>query len=121
VARINRSDGIAVDGWRTLDTSTPLNTSTIATVRDVTWKDASTLMVLGAANRQSSYVTSTVSDDAAELETEPQTNDWDARTLAVLLRTGAAVVVTGDRRIFRDDGAQWTELLDGVTAVAYPG
>jgi hypothetical protein len=121
VARINRSDGIAVDGWRTLDTSTPLNTSTIATVRDVTWKDASTLMVLGAANRQSSYVTSTVSDDAAELETEPQTNDWDARTLAVLLRTGAAVVVTGDRRIFRDDGAQWTQLLDGVTAVAYPG
>jgi hypothetical protein len=121
VARINRSDGIDVDGWRPLDTSTPLNTSTIATIRDVTWSDASTLMVLGAANQQSPYVTSRVSDDAAELETEPQTNDWDARTLAVLLRTGAAVVVTGDRRIFRDDGVQWTELLDGVTAVAYPG
>jgi hypothetical protein len=121
VARINRSDGISVDGWRPLDTSTPLNTSAIATIRDVTWRDASTLVVLGAANRQSPYVTSTVSDDAAELETEPQTNDWDARALAVLLRTGAAVVVTGDRRIFRDDGVQWTELLDGVTAVAYPG
>jgi Lipoprotein LpqB beta-propeller domain/Sporulation and spore germination len=121
VARINRSDGITIDGWRPLDTSTPLNTSTIATIRDVTWSDASTLMVLGAANQQSPYVTSRVSDDAAELETEPQTNDWDARTLAVLLRTGAAVVVSGDRRIFRDDGVQWTELLDGVTAVAYPG
>jgi hypothetical protein len=121
VARINRSDGITVDGWRPLDTSTLLNTSSIATIRDLTWSDASTLMVLGAANRRSPYVTSTVSDDAAELETEPQTNDWDARSLAVLLRTGAAVVVAGDRRIFRDDGIQWTELMDDVSAVAYPG
>jgi hypothetical protein len=121
VARINRSDGITVDGWRPLDTSTLLNTSSIATIRDVTWSDASTLTVLGAANRRSPYVTSTVSDDAAELETDPQTNDWDARALAVLLRTGAAVVVAGDRRIFRDDGIQWTELMDDVSAVAYPG
>jgi hypothetical protein len=121
VARINRSDGIAVDGWHVLDTSTALNTSTIATVRDVSWRDASTLLVLGAANRQSPYVLSTVSDDAAELETDPQTNDWDAQSLAVLLRTGSAVVVTADGRVFRDDDVQWTELLDGVSAVAYPG
>jgi len=121
LARIVRSDVVTVDGWRVLDTSTPLNTSRIASVRDVAWSDAGTLVVLGAQDRRSPYLPSTVSDDAAEIETETQGNDWDAQEIAVLLRTGTAVVVARDKRAFRDDGTQWREFLDGVTAVAYPG
>ena len=85
------------------------------------WADASTLVVLGAKDRSSPVVVSTVSDDAAEIETEPQTNDWDAVRLAVAPQGGTAVVVTQDGRALRDDGNQWTLLLDRVTAVAYPG
>lgn len=121
VARINRSDGITVDGWRGLATSTTSSTSSIALLRDVAWSDASTLLVLGAANPQSPYITSTVSDDAAEIETPPQSNDWDAQSLAVQLRTGTAVVVARDGRVFRNDAGRWRQLLDGVSAVAYPG
>ena len=107
MARITRSEVVTVDGWRALDTSTPLNTSSISSIRDLTWADASTLMVLGAENRRSPYVVSTVSDDAAQIETEPQTNDWDAVALAVLLRTGTAVVLAEDGRTVRDDGTRW--------------
>lgn len=121
VARIVRSKTVTVDGWRPLDTSTPLNTASIDLVRDVAWSDASTLVVLGSAGRRGPYLPSTVSDDAAEVETETQVNDWDAREITVLLRTGTAVVVSSDARAFRDDGAQWRQFLSGVTAVAYPG
>lgn len=121
LARISRSDTITVDGWRPLDLDTPLNTSRITSVRDVAWSDASTLQVLGAADASSAYVSSTVSDDAAEIETEPQGNDWNAREITVLLPTGTAVVVGEKGRAFRDDGTQWREILDGVTAVAFPG
>lgn len=121
LARIVRSDGVTVDGWRRLDTTSELNTSAIASVRDVAWSDAGTLVVLGSAGAGSPFVPSTVTDDAAEIETEPRGTDWDARSLSVLLRTGTAVVVTKDRRAFRDDGTQWREVLDGVTAVAFPG
>jgi hypothetical protein len=121
MARIVRTDGVTVDGWRVLDTSTGLNTSAIEAVRDVAWSDADTLVVLGAVSGTSPYVPSTVTDDAAEIETEPRGTDWDARSVSVLLRTGSAVVVTGDGRAFRDDGTQWREVLDRVTAVAFPG
>ena len=121
VALIIRGGTTTVEDWRPLDTSTPLNTSSIDRIRDVAWSDAATMVVLGAQGRRDPYLPSSVSDDAAEVETETQTNDWDAREIAVLLRTGTAVVVSSDERAFRDDGAQWRQFLDGVTAVAYPG
>jgi len=121
VARVNRADTITVDGWRALDTSTPLNTSRIAVVQDVAWADAGTLVVLGSKDRRSPAAVSTVSADGAEIETEPQTNDWRPVSLAVAPQGGTAVVVAGDGAVLRDDGNQWAQLLRGVTAAAYPG
>lgn len=123
LARIIRSGGVSVEGFRELDIDNALTDATIGVVRDLAWTSASRLMVLGAATAGGPYVPTTMSIDASEVETEPQTNDWNAVQLAVLLRSQTAVpiVLARDGRTFRDDGTQWQLLLSGVAAIAYPG
>ena len=121
LARILRSDETTVEGWRELDTRSGVAAPTFTELRDVAWLDATNLMVLAAATPSSPFAPVTVSDDASRIETDPESNDWDAAELTVLLRTQTAIVVTRDGVAYRDDGSQWREYLTGVSTIAYPG
>lgn len=123
LARIIRSATVSVEGWRELDTDTPLTDASITVERDLAWTNAAELVVLAADSAGGPYVPTTVSIDASEIETEPQSNDWDAVQLTVLLRTQTAIpiVLARDGRTFRDDGTRWQLLLGDVAAIAYPG
>lgn len=123
LARIVRSGGITVEDWRELDTDTELNTSTVTDVRDVAWLNATDLLVLGRNTAGGAFVPSTISVDGSTVETEPQTLDWDGRSLAVLLQTQTAtpIAVTAEGDAYRDDGTSWRPYVTGVTALAYPG
>jgi hypothetical protein len=123
LARVVRSARVSVEGWRELRTDRGATDGMVGVVRDLAWTNATQLMVLGADTAGGPFVPSTVSIDGSEIDTEPQTNDWDAVELTVLLRTQTAIpiVLARDGRCFRDDGTQWQLLLSEVAAIAYPG
>ena len=123
LALLVRSARVSVEGWRELRTDTGLTDAMVEVVRDLAWTNGTELVVLGADTAGGPFVPSTVSIDGSEIESEPQSNDWDAVELTVLLRTQTAIprVLARDGRCFRDDGTQWQLLLSDVGAIAYPG
>ena len=123
LALLVRSARVAVEGWRELRTDIGLTDAMVEVVRDLAWTNGTELVVLGADTAGGPFVPSTLSIDGSEIESEPQSNDWDAVELTVLLRTQTAItlVLARDGRCFRDDGAQWQQLLSDVSAIAYPG
>lgn len=123
LARIVRSPELAVDGWRLLDTDSPLTDVAVSDARDLAWTQATELVVMGADRASGSYGQTTVSVDASTVETQPRTSDWEAVELAVLLRTQTAISAARarDGNAYRDDGTQWVLLLSDVAAIAYPG
>lgn len=122
-ARILRSPKLVVEGWRLLETDSPLTDGAVAEARDLAWSSATELIVLGADGPDGAFGQATVSVDASEVQTQPHNDDWEAVGLTVLLRTQTAItlVLARDGRTYRDDGNQWVLLLDDVNALAYPG
>ena len=78
LAKIIRSqDKITVNGWR------PLNTAQTAmppirTIADVAWRDATELLVLGAADPASAYAPYRVVEDASRITAEGEPQNWEA-------------------------------------------
>ena len=120
VARIDRGDTVSLDAWRVLNT-TRAGTPKLALLRDVAWLDATDLLVLGAASGKDAASPYSISEDASVIMDEGEALDWDPASLTVLLRTQSAVVLSGDRQTWRDQGSTWQPLVGNVTAVAYPG
>ncbi|SDS88443.1 Sporulation and spore germination [Friedmanniella luteola] len=123
VARIVRSAQISVEGYRVLDTDSPLTNSTLQVARDLAWSSATELLVLAADTARGPYAPTAVSIDASSVESQTLTDDWDAVQLTALLRpqTSIPVVLARDGRAFRDDGTRWQQLTSDVGALAYPG
>ena len=123
LAKIIRSqDKITVNGWR------PLNTVQTAmlpirTIADVAWRDATELLVLGAANPASAYAPYQVVEDASRITAEGEPQNWEAVELAVLPGTQTAIIVGRRGYTWRDDGSQWLPFFDKIkiSTIAYSG
>ena len=120
LARITRSEGIRVDGWRALDI-TQGNMPQIGRIADVAWLDATELMVLGAAGPDIAYTPFRVMVDASRITTDGDPENWDAVELTVLPRTQTAIIIGAGGGTWMDNGSQWIEFVDKVRTIAYPG
>jgi ligand-binding sensor domain-containing protein len=122
-ARVLRSPKLVVDGWRLLETDSPLTDAAVIDARDLAWTSATELVVLGADRADGSYGQTAVSVDASTVQTQLKTSDWEAVELAVLLRTQTAITLVRarDGAAYRDEGNRWVKVLDDTQAIAYPG
>lgn len=119
LARIIRTDKIVVDQWHALDTRTRAG-STLTRIGDLTWVDATNMLVLAAA-KDAPLAPFRISADGSQITSEGAAVDFDAAQLSVLLRTQTAVVVGRNHQTYRDDGSQWTPFIDNVTTIVYAG
>ena len=92
LARISRADKIMVDGWRTLNTTQSISPR-ITRMVDVAWIDPNDLLVLGAPSRDAAIAPFRVAEDASQISSEGESDDWDAVELTVLLRTQTAIIL----------------------------
>lgn len=120
VARVNRGDRVDIEGLRELDTQ-QTNSPQLMQLKDISWLDATHLIVLGAATKKDTASPYAVSEDASTIIDQGEGLAWDPVGLAVLLRTQSAIVRSSDDRTWRDQGATWSPFVDNVQAVAYPG
>jgi hypothetical protein len=120
LARIIRSNEIAVDGWTVLDTTPRNQTPQIATIVDVAWLDATELLVLGAAPADTALAPYLVVQDASSITPHGEPGNKDGKALSVLPGGQAAIILGGDGRLWRDDGSQ-LPINAAVSAIAYPG
>ena len=123
LARIIRSDNkIMVDGWQPLNTAQS-SMPPIRTITDVAWRDATELLVLGAADPASTYTPYRVVEDASRITPEGEPQNWEAVELAVLPGTPTAIIVGRRGYTWRDDGSQWLPFFDKIkiSTIAYPG
>ena len=125
VARVNRGDRLEIDGLRqlsTTQTSTALaSTPRLTTLKDVSWLDATHLLVLGAPSAKETAGPYAVSQDASTITDQGEALVWDPVDVAVLLRTQSAIVRSSNGQTWRDQGTTWAPFVGDVTAVAYPG
>lgn len=120
LALITRSDRITVDGWRRLDV-TRSETPNLRHIEDLTWVDATDLLVLGGASARANLTLHRVNQDASTVIPEGEATAWQAERVTSLFRTQTVVVVGRDGKAWRDDGTSWATFLDEVTAAAFPG
>lgn len=120
LARIVRGERIRVDGWQVLDVSRS-TTPDLSTVRDLDWSDATTLSVLGGSSADSSLSVYRVSQDASTISAIGEPTTWDAVDLTTSLDDQSVVVLDSSGQTWRDGATQWVTVLDGVSAVAWPG
>jgi Lipoprotein LpqB beta-propeller domain/Sporulation and spore germination len=120
LARISRRGRVTVDGWRTLNT-TQADLPQLRRIQDVSWVDATDLMVLGAPSPIAALQPFRVSQDASRITGEGESTNWDPVGLTVLLRSQAAVVIGRNGQTYRDEGSQWTPFVDKLSTIAYPG
>ena len=120
VARVNRGDRVDVEGLRELDT-TQTQTPQLLQLRDVSWLDATHLLVLGSAKVKDAAGPYAVSEDASTIVDQGEALAWNPVEVAVLLRTQSAIVRSGDGQTWRDQGTTWVPFVKDVQAVAYPG
>lgn len=120
LARVIRAQGITLDGWLPLNLSRA-EEPTLASVQDVSWSDATDLLVLGTESAAADPIPYRVSQDASTISVEGDSTGLKARTLTTLLGSQSAVVVGKDDQAWRNDGTQWLPFLDQVSAATYPG
>lgn len=120
LARIIRGERIRLDGWLPLDVSRS-TTPNLSLLRDVTWSDATTLVVLAGATSEAPLTVYRVSQDASVITAVGEPSSWDAASVAVALPSQTTVVLDRSGQSWRDGNTQWVTLLDHVSAVATPG
>jgi hypothetical protein len=120
LARINRRGNVTVDGWQPLDL-TQTSKPQLRRLQDLSWVDATDLLVLGAASKTATLQPFRISQDASRINSEGESTNWDPVELTVLLGSQAAIVVGRNRQTYRDEGNQWAPYVDKVSTIAYPG
>jgi lipoprotein LpqB-like beta-propeller protein/sporulation and spore germination protein len=120
VARVNRGDRVDIEGLRPLDT-TQTNTPQLTQLADVSWLDATHLLVLGSATAREAAGPYAVSQDASTITDQGEALSWNPVEVAVLLRTQSAIVRSSNGQTWRDQGTTWAPFVGDVQAVAYPG
>jgi Lipoprotein LpqB beta-propeller domain/Sporulation and spore germination len=120
LARIIRSDEIVVNEWHPVDTTqTNNNTPQIQKIVDVAWRDATELLVLGAAPADTALAPYLVVQDGSTITPHGEPGNKDGRELAVLPGRQTTIILGRDGRLWRDDGSQLP--IEKVSAIAYPG
>jgi hypothetical protein len=120
LARINRRGKVTVDGWQPLNL-TQTSKPKLNRLQDLSWVDATDLLVLGAASKTASLQPFRISQDASRITSEGESTNWDPVELTVLLGSQAAIVVGRNGQTYRDEGNQWAPYVDEVSTIAYPG
>jgi hypothetical protein len=121
LARINRRGKITVDGWQQLNLTQQAQPQ-LSRLQDLSWVDATDLLVLGAASKTASLQPFRISQDASRIISEGESTNWDPVELTVLLGSQAAIVIGRNGQTYRDEGNQWAPYLDTtVSTIAYPG
>ncbi|HEY0239023.1 MAG TPA: LpqB family beta-propeller domain-containing protein [Friedmanniella sp.] len=120
VARVNRGDRIDIEGLRELNT-TQTGLTQLKELKDVSWLDATHLLVLGSASAKEAAGPYAVSEDASTITDQGEALSGNPVELAVLLRTQSAIVRSSNGQTWRDQGTTWAPFIGGVDAVAYPG
>ena len=120
LARINRRGNVTVDGWQPLDLIQKSKLQ-LRRLQDLSWVDATDLLVLGAASKTASLQPFRISQDASRIISEGESSNWDPVELTVLLGSQAAIVVGRNRQTYRDEGNQWAPYVEDVSTIAYPG
>ncbi|HJV13112.1 MAG TPA: LpqB family beta-propeller domain-containing protein [Propionibacteriaceae bacterium] len=122
LGRIIRSDEIVVNEWQVVDTTqTNNNTPQIQTIADVAWRDATELLVLGAAPADTAFAPYLVVQDGSTITPHGEPGNKDGDELAVLPGRQTAIILGRDGRLWRDDGSQLPIEGGKVSAIAYPG
>ena len=95
----------------------------IRTIADVAWRDATELLVLGAADPASAQAPYRVVADASRITAEGEPQNWDAVELAVPPRMQTAIIVGRNGHTWKYDGSQWLPFLDDkipISTITYP-
>jgi len=125
VARVNRGDRLDIDGLRQLSTTqtgtAQVSAPQLTVLKDVSWLDATHLLVLGSPSAKEPAGPYAVSQDASTITDQGEALSWDPVDVAVLLRTQSAIVRSSNGQTWRDQGTTWAPFVGSVTAVAYPG
>jgi hypothetical protein len=121
LARINRRGNVTVDGWRPLDLIQKSKGIQIRRLQDLSWVDATELLVLGAASKSAPLQPFRISQDASRINSEGESTNWDPVELTVLLGSQAAIVIGRNGQTYRDEGNQWAPYVEQVSTIAYPG
>lgn len=119
--RLRGTDELVIDGWRRL----PLNTTSgqITVFRDVVFTSSAKMMVVGADERDAQFSVYSVDIDAAQVAPQGPLYGADVVALTAMPRDGtvaAAVLTATDLALRFESQYRWQELLDDVTALAYP-
>ena len=120
VGRVNRGDRVDIEGLRRLDTTQTILPKLVQ-MRDVSWLDATHLLVLGSATAKEAAGPFAVSEDASTIIDQGEPLSWDPVDVAVMLRTQSAIVRSSNGQTWRDQGTTWAPFVGDVQAVAYPG
>ena len=120
VGRVNRGDRVDIEGLRALNIRQD-KLPKLVRLKDVSWLDATHLLVLGSATAKEAAGPYAVSEDASTITDQSEPLSWDPVDVAVLLRTQSAIIRSSDGKTWRDQGTTWAPFVDDVQAVAYPG
>jgi Lipoprotein LpqB beta-propeller domain/Sporulation and spore germination len=120
VARVNRGDRVDIEGLRELNTD-QADAPRLTQLRDVTWLDATHVLVLGSAAAKEPAGPYAISEDASTITDQGEALAWDPVEVAVSMRTQSAIVRSSNSQTWRDQGTTWSSFIGDVQAVAYPG
>ncbi|MGI3783053.1 MAG: LpqB family beta-propeller domain-containing protein, partial [Janthinobacterium lividum] len=120
VGRVDRGDRVDIQDVRQLD-PTQADTSRLTRLRDVTWLDATHVLVLGSATSKGLDGPYAISEDSSTITDQGEALGWDPVEVAVSMRTQSAIVRSSNLQTWRDQGTTWAPFVDHVQAVAYPG
>ena len=80
------------------------------------------MLFSGAPDGDAATAPFRVAEDASQISTAGESDNWDALEVTVLLRTQTAIIRGGrGGRTWKYDGSSWVAYLDKITALAYPG